>query len=67
MFTDSDSLTYHIHTEDVYKELFKNKELFDDSDYNPKLEFYDPSNKNVIGKFKDEDCGEPIGEFIGLR
>ena len=27
----------------------------------------DLSNKKVIGKFKDEDCGIPITESIGLR
>ena len=33
LFTDTDSLTYEIETEDVYKDLCKRKELFDNSDY----------------------------------
>ena len=33
LFTDTDSLTYEIETEDVYKDLWKRKELFDNSDY----------------------------------
>ena len=32
-FTDTDSLCYEIKTDDVYKDLFQDKELFDNSDY----------------------------------
>ena len=31
MFTDTDSLFYEIKTDDVYKDLFQDKELFDNS------------------------------------
>lgn len=66
-FTDTDSLTYHIKTNDFYKDMLDNKELFDTSDY-PKEHFcYSEANKKVIGKFKDETNAEPIQEFIGLR
>ena len=33
LFTDTDSLTYEIEMEDVYKDLWKKKERFDNSDY----------------------------------
>ena len=33
MFIDTDSLCYEIKTDDVYKDLFQDKELFDNSDY----------------------------------
>ena len=67
LFTDTDSLTYEIETEDVYKDLWKRKELFDDSDY-PKGSPYEfQENKKVIGKFKDDSCGKIISEFVGLR
>ena len=33
MFTDTDSLCYEIKTDDVYIDLFQDKELFDNSDY----------------------------------
>ena len=36
LFTDTDSLTYEIKSEDVYEELFKHKHLFDFSNY-PKV------------------------------
>ena len=67
LFTDTDSLTYEIETEDVYKDLWKRKELFDNSDY-PKGSPYEfQENKKVIGKFKDESCGKIMSEFVGLR
>lgn len=33
LFTDTDSLCYNIKTHDVYENLFEDKELFDNSDY----------------------------------
>ena len=67
LFTDTDSLTYELETEDVYKDLWKRKELFDNSDY-PKGSPYEfQENKKVIGKFKDGSCGKIISEFVGLR
>ena len=67
LFTDTDSLTYDITTEDVYKDFWVDKEKFDFSGYDSKSEFYDAKNKKVIGKMKDETAGIPIVEFIGLR
>ena len=37
------------------------------SGYPESAEFYDKTNKKVIGKFKDEASFVPILEFIGLR
>ena len=67
LFTDTDSLTYEIETKDAYKDFFKDKSKFDNSDYNKESQFYNTANKKVIGKFKDEAAGIPIIEFIGLR
>ena len=33
LFTDTDSLTYEITSEDIYEEFFKNKHLLDFSNY----------------------------------
>jgi hypothetical protein len=70
LFTDTDSLTYEIKTEDFYADIAKDVEkLFDTSAY-PKDH---PSgiraglNKKVIGMFKDEAAGKQIEEFVGLR
>ena len=54
MLTDTDSLVYEIKTEDVYEDFYKDKTLFDFSDYPLDSKFFDPANKNVIGKMKDE-------------
>ena len=67
LFTDTDSLTYHIKTEDAYHDFFADRELFDNSDYPQNSKFYFSENKKVIGKFKDETAGVPIVEFIGLK
>ena len=67
LFTDTDSLCYHIETEDVYSDFFRDRELFDNSDYPSDSKFYFSENKKVIGKFKDETAGVPIREFIGLK
>jgi len=67
LFTDTDSLTYEIETEDVYEDFQKNKDKFDNSNYPQNSKFYDETNKKVIGTFKDKAAGALIKEFIGLR
>ena len=67
LFTDTDSLTYEIEVDDVYENFWKDKHLFDNSDYPKDSPFFDNVNKKVIGKFKDEAAGMPIVEFVGLR
>ena len=67
LFTDTDSLCYHIRTDDVYQDLYNHKDMFDNSDYSKSSKFYFDENKKVIGKFKDEAAGNPIGGFAGLK
>ena len=67
MFTDTDSLTYEIEAEDVYKDFWNDKDMFDNSDYQESSPYYCNVNKKIIGKFKDEACGISITEFIGLK
>ena len=67
LFTDTDSLTYEIEAEDVYKDFWNDKDKFDNSDYPESSPYFDKTNKKVIGKFKDEAAGVPICEFVGLR
>ena len=33
LFTDTDSLCYEIETQDIYEELWQDRNLFDNSDY----------------------------------
>ena len=68
LFTDTDSLFYHIKTDgDVYEDFFVDRSLFDNSDYPKSSKFFSGQNKKVIGKFKDEAAGKPTVEFIGLK
>ena len=52
LFTDTDSLTYEIKSENVYEEFFKWKDLFDFNNYSKDSKFFDNANKKVIGKMK---------------
>ncbi|XP_068707630.1 uncharacterized protein [Montipora foliosa] len=67
LFTDTDSLTYEIETNDVYQDFWDDKDRFDNSDYSQHSQYFDRTNKKVFGKFKDEAAGVPITEFVGLR
>ena len=67
IFTDTDSLTYEIKSEDVYEEFFKHKHLFDFSNYLKDSEFIDEANKKVVGKIKDKFEVKIIDEFVGLK
>ena len=41
--------------------------MFDNSDYPENSPYHCNANKKVIEKFKDEACGIPITEFVGLK
>ena len=53
LFTDTDSLTYEIKSEDIYEEFFKHKHLFDFSNYQKDSKSFDETNKKVIAKIKE--------------
>ena len=67
LFTDTESLTYEIKSENVYEDFFKWKDLFDLSNYSKYSKFFDNTNKKFIGKMKDEYSGVIIDQFIGLK
>ena len=67
LFTDTDSLTYEVRSEDVYEKIFKHKHLFDFSNFPKDTKFFDETNKKVIGKMKDESEGKIIDQFVGLK
>ena len=66
LFTDTDSLMYHITTQDVYQDMKEDQDLYDTSNYPKDHVLFGDTNKKV-GKFKDETAGDPIIEFVGLR
>ena len=67
LITDTDSLVYEIKNGSVYKQCFKDKELFDFSGYSKDSVYYDDSNKKKLGKIKDEFNGNKIDEFVELK
>ena len=67
LFTDTDSLTYEIKSENAYEEFFKGKNLVDFSNYPKDSKFFDERNKKVIGKMKDEFGRVTVDEFVGLK
>ena len=64
LFTDTDSLTYEIKSKNVHEEVFKLKHLFDFSNYPEDSKFFNPTNKNVIGKMKDDSEVKTTDEFV---
>ena len=66
LFTDTDGLMYQIQT-DVYKDMQEDQDLFHTSEYPPEHFLFSEANKKKIGKFKDENAGEPALKFVGLR
>ena len=67
LFTDTDSLVDEIKTGDVYKDFYQDKNLSDFSDHSLNSKFFDPVNKKIIGKMKDEFKRKIISEFVGLK
>ena len=67
LFTDTDSLTYHIKTEDIYCDMKAHMNLFDTSNYPNTHHLYSNVNMKVPGKMTDETAGAVIKEFVGLR
>ncbi|XP_071057056.1 uncharacterized protein [Onthophagus taurus] len=67
-YMDTDSFTVLIKSDDVYSDVKLNLDKFDTSNYSPDNRFDIPlQNKAVLGKMKDENCGNVMVEFIGLR
>ena len=68
LFTDTDSLYYHIEEPDVEQKLYERRANYlDYSDYFLDDPHYDASNRMKVGYFKDETSGAPIKEFAGLK
>ena len=58
LFTDTDSLTYEIEAEDVYKDFWNDKDIFNNSNYLESSPYYFNVNKKSL---------ENSIEFIGLK
>ena len=51
-FTDTDSLCYHVMTEDAFKYMLNNSELFDLSNYDNHNILYDTTNNKLLVNLK---------------
>ena len=61
-------LVYEIKTKDIYEDFYLDKDLFVNFiDYPLNSTFFNPVNKKVIDKMKDEFEGKIISEFAGLK
>ena len=66
-YLQTDSLVYEIETNGVYENFYRDKNLFDFSDYPEDSKFFDLVNKKVIGNMEDEVKGKIIHEIVGLK
>lgn len=67
LMTDTDSLVYHILTDDVYADMLRNRDDFDTSNYPADSPLFSSANAKRPGKMKDEMGGGAIRSFVGLR
>jgi len=67
LFTDTDSFCCHIQTEDLYKDMAENIQLFDTSNFELTHPLYTKTNHQIVGKFKSETGSLAPLEFVGLR
>ena len=67
LFTDTDSLTFEIKSEDVYEGFFKHNYFFDYSNFSKDSKFFDNQNEMILGTMKDECKGILINKFVGLK
>ena len=67
IYTDTDSFIIEVEANDIYKDMYENKNQYDFSEYPKSHHNFDMLNKKVLGKFKDELKSKIIAEFVALK
>ena len=67
LFTDTDSLTYHIKTDNLHNDRKLHMDKFDTSNFPKDHRLYSTDNHRVVGKFKSETAEVAPKQFVGLR
>ena len=63
IYTDTDSFVIEVETDDIYKDMYEDRHLYDFSDYSKNHPNFSLTNKKVYGIFKDDLNGKIITEF----
>ena len=63
IYTDTDSFVIEVETDDIYKDMYEDRHLYDFSDYPKDHPNYNVVNKKIYGIFKDDLNGKIIIEF----
>ncbi len=67
LMTDTDSLVYHVITDDYYKDMIDDLDAYDTSDFPTDHPAHSRKHCKALGKMKDEYASRPIQQFVGLR
>ena len=67
LMMDTDSFIYDIETDDIYKDMYEDRHLYDFSNYDKSHPLYSTIREKQAGIMKDELGGLVIEEFVGLK
>lgn len=67
VYMDTDSQILKIETEDIYKDMQRDREIYDTSNYPRDHPNFSEENKKVPGKWKDELGGKICTEVVALK